>query len=61
MVYNNPLNVTNVGEIWSTYSQIGDYTFGIVLGADLQDYFYVTPGNSGFFVGVINLLIRINN
>ena len=51
-VFTDLKNFTNIGEIWSTYSTISGYTYGIVFGADVQDSFYVTPTNCGIQLSV---------
>ena len=40
------------GEVWTTYSKINQYTFGIILAADIKNTYYMTPANVGFFVAV---------
>lgn len=51
-------NFTNVGEIWSTYSTISGFTYGIVFGADIQNTFYVTPTNCGIELSVNRILYK---
>ncbi|KAK7471362.1 hypothetical protein BaRGS_00036000 [Batillaria attramentaria] len=42
-------NIGPDGEVWTTYSQIGDrWTFGIILAADLRNTFNITPTDAGF-------------
>lgn len=57
MVFSDPARLTNVGEIWSTHTTLKTNeninttsTFGIVLAADIQRKFYVTPENCGFLL-----------
>nr|KAG5688829.1 hypothetical protein BaRGS_017061 [Batillaria attramentaria] len=41
-------NIGPDGEVWTTYSQIGDrWTFGIILAADLRNTFNITPTDAG--------------
>lgn len=37
-----------VGEVWSTYSNVSRYVFGIVFAADVKNTFDVKPSNIGF-------------
>lgn len=43
-----------VGEVWSTYSKISNYTFGILLAADTKGSYTINPKNTGFDTSVIN-------
>lgn len=36
------------GQVWSTFSQIGDLKFGIVLAAELKQDYMLTPEKAGF-------------
>ena len=36
------------GEVWTTYSDIGQYRFGIVFAADLKQPFSLTPDQTSF-------------
>ena len=36
------------GELWTTYSEIGNYVFGIILGVGLATDYNLTPEEAGF-------------
>lgn len=37
-----------IGEVWSTYSQISGYTFGILFAADIRGTYVINRQNIGF-------------
>ncbi|KAL3880433.1 hypothetical protein ACJMK2_032671 [Sinanodonta woodiana] len=39
------------GEIWTTYTEISGYYFGIILAADLSEMYPLTPQDAGFQFG----------
>ena len=41
-----------IGEVWTTFSQISKYTFGIILAADIKNTYFMTSENVGFDVAV---------
>ena len=36
------------GQVWTTFSQIGSFKFGIVLAAELKSAYSLTPEKAGF-------------
>ena len=36
------------GQVWTTFSQIGPFKFGIVLAVELKSAYSLTPGKAGF-------------
>ena len=40
------------GEVWTTFSKINEYIFGIIFAADLKKTYYMTSKNVGFNVTV---------
>lgn len=40
------------GEVWSTYTEIGNFTFGIIFAADIKLSYAILPEQMGFDVQV---------
>lgn len=52
------------GEVWTTHSKINNFTFGILLAADVKNTNYqITPKNIGVNVSVrlTKLILNVNN
>ena len=32
-----------IGQVWSTYTEVGDYTFGIIFATEIQNSYNITP------------------
>ena len=44
------------GQVWSTYSQIGRWKFGVILAADVQHTYNITPQKAGFSDSMVRLM-----
>ena len=43
------------GQVWTTYSQIGKWRFGIVLAAELKHGYVLTPEKAGFTDNMVGM------
>lgn len=47
------------GEVWTTISKIGPFTFGIIFAADLKNSFVISPNAAGFSAWVCKVIVRL--
>lgn len=45
------------GEVWSTYTKIGNFTFGIIFASDIKLSYSILPEQMGFDVQVTKISI----
>ena len=53
VLFNKPFaSKSSFGEVWSTYSQIGSFTFGAIMAIDMQGSVSISSDDCGFDVAV---------
>ena len=54
LLFQTALGSGETGEVWSTYSAVSGFQFGIILAAGVNQSLPITPDMAGFTVEVVS-------